>query len=103
MYFDRKSLIVYKKPRKMDEKAFSEFLNQAAQDILARYGMSKIVVGLSEWNELRIFEPDQLEQLGLVRKEDVFLMRRDVDLSQYTEEEIVSVLTAYVHGPDEEE
>lgn len=76
--FDRKSLIVYKKPRKMGVDAFSDFLDRAAQDILARYGMSKIVVGVSSWDELRIFDDEQLDELGLVRKEDVYLMKRDV-------------------------
>lgn len=92
--FKEGDLIVYKKPRDMDKEAFSKFLNEAAQDILARFGIDTIVVGVSHWNEVRLLTPDQLDDLGLVRREDVFLLRSDLEKMGHTGEDILALLQA---------
>ncbi|MGW8177674.1 MAG: hypothetical protein ACWGQW_02600 [bacterium] len=93
---NERSLIVYKKPRSMDEEAFTNFLNAAARDILARFGISRAIIGVSEWSELRLLSDEQLDDLELCRKKDVFLMKKDFDLSQYSEDDIRTILEAYV-------
>jgi hypothetical protein len=80
----------------MDEETFSEFLNAAARDILARFGVSRVVVGVSHWDELRLFTREQLREIGLVWKDDVFLLKDEVDLSQYDEDHIRAIIEAYV-------
>ena len=74
------SIIGYKKPRDMSEEDFSTFIDRAANDVLARFGISTIVVGVEDWNELRILDEETMERHGWVRTDRVYLMNRDVEL-----------------------
>ena len=90
--FTEHDLIVYKKPRNMTEDKFSKFLDAAAQDILARFGIDMIVVGVSTWDEIRLFTPEQLKELGLVKRDEVFLLKSDVTKMGVSGEEILAML-----------
>lgn len=92
IHFTGADLIVYKKPRDMSKDDFSKFLDEAAQDILARFGISTIVIGVSHWNEIRLLTKKQREELGLVKKDEVFLLKSDVAKMGYSGEDILAML-----------
>jgi len=105
--FNNRSIIGYKKPKDMPVQDFNDFIDQAAQDVLARYGISTIVVGVREWNELRILNEDIMKRNGWVKADRVFMYKDEVDLDQFTPDQLEQLMVDYVIPkeamPDEEE
>ena len=84
------SIIVYRRTRGMSDDDFSQFLNDAANDILARFGLRTIVVGVDKWSELRVINEEEMERLGWVRKDRVFMFKdeaRTLEIKTSDEEE----------------
>jgi hypothetical protein len=100
---DEKKLLVYRRPKGVSEDDFGVFLRRAAQDILTRLNISTVVVGVNNWNEIKLLDEVELEQIGFIHKDRVFLTKDQVDLTKYTEEEILEIVTAFLPRPDEEE
>ncbi len=98
-----KFIVAYLKPKSMSEENFGKFVDQAAHDILARFGANTIVVGLEKWSDLRILDEAELERIGYVHTSKVFLLKKDVDTSMYTPEEIESIMSTFVSVDNEEE
>lgn len=87
------SIIVYKKTKYQTDKEFETFLFAAANDVLARFGMSTIVVGVLTWDEILVLDEHEMALYGWIRKEQVFLRKDQVDLAQYTAEELEEIAT----------
>lgn len=102
MHIREGDIVVYRRPRGMSETKFSDFINQAANDILARFGISTVVVGLDNWADMRILDEAEMEKMGYIRKERIFLLKEDVDMGSYTEEELKQIMSEYVISEDEE-
>ena len=89
-------IVAFLKPKHAKQQDFDAFINQAANVIRARYNLNLMVIGLDDWSELRILDEKWLDQAGYVHKDKVFMLKEDVDLTQYTEEEIREVMETYV-------
>ena len=89
----KNSIVVYKRPKFMDDEQFTTFLYAASNDILARFGISTIVVGVESWDEIMVCDESEMEKYGWIRRERVFLLKEQVDLSQYTAEELEDIAT----------
>ncbi len=87
------SIIVYKQAKGQTDEEFETFLFAAANDVLARFDMSTIVVGVHSWDEILILDEDEMAGYGWIRKEEVFLRKDQVDLAQYTAEELEEIAT----------
>ena len=87
------SIVVYKRPKGMSDDDFTEFCYAAANDVLARFGMSTIVVGVDSWDEIMVCDETTMEKYGWIRRERAFLLKEHVDLSQYTPEELEEIAT----------
>lgn len=87
------SIIVYKKSKLQSDEEFTDFLYAAANDVLARFGMDTIVVGVESWDEIMVCDEHEMELYGWIRKEKVFLHKDQVDLTQYTPEELEEIAT----------
>lgn len=90
---EKNSIIVYKRPKGMDDEEFTAFLYAATNDVLARFGISTIVVGVESWDEIMVCDEDTMAKYGWIRKEQVFLHKDQVDLTQYTPEELEEIAT----------
>ena len=95
------SIIVHKRPKGMDDEEFETFLHAAANDVLARFGMSTIVVGVESWDEIIVCDEDTMEKYGWIRRERAFLLKEQVDLSQYTAEELEYIATMMTDNIEE--
>ena len=89
----KNSIIVYKKAKHQTDEEFETFLYAAANDVLARFGMDTIVVGVESWDEILVLDEDEMAGYGWIRKEQVFLRKDQVDLTQYTTEEMEEIAT----------
>jgi hypothetical protein len=85
----------------MDDEQFTTFLYAASNDILARFGMSTIVVGVESWDEIMVCDEDMMAKYGWIRKEKVFLHKDQVDLTQYTPEELEEIATMMTDNIEE--
>jgi hypothetical protein len=97
----KNSIVVYKRPKLMDDEQFTTFLYAASNDILARFGMSTIVVGVESWDEIMVCDEDMMAKYGWIRKEKVFLHKDQVDLTQYTPEELEEIATMMTDNIEE--
>jgi hypothetical protein len=97
----KNSIVVYKRPKLMDDEQFTAFLYAASNDILARFGMSTIVVGVESWDEIMVCDEDMMAKYGWIRKEKVFLHKDQVDLTQYTPEELEEIATMMTDNIEE--
>lgn len=101
--FNEKKLIVYRRPKGLTEQDFSVFLRRAAQDILSRFQISTVVIGVEKWSDIKILDPAEIRDIGFVHIDDVFLLKKDVDLDQYTEQELRDIMSLYVLAEDEKD
>lgn len=100
--FDEKRLIVCRRPKETSEEEFEAFLNHFAQDVLKRHQTKTIIVGVNHWNEIRVLDPDELRDIGFVHVDEVFLLKKDVDLSLYSEQQIAELATMFMPSDEEE-
>ena len=84
----KNSIVVYKKPKMMDDEQFTIFLKQAANDVLARFGISTIVVGVESWDEIMVLDEYDMAKYGWVKRDKVFLLKEDLDLTLFKPEEL---------------
>ena len=96
------TVLAFLQPKYMADKPFSEFINQAAQDVLARFGINTIVLGLKHWKELRVLPLADMNRNGWYHKDQVFMLKSEVDLSQNSAEEISAFVEKYVVMEEEE-
>ena len=96
------TVLAFLQPKYMTDKSFSEFINQAAQDVLSRFGISTIVLGLKHWKELRILPLEDMNKNGWYHKDQVFMLKSEFDLSQNSAEEISAFVEKYVTMEEEE-
>lgn len=99
--FTEKKLIVYRRPKGLTDQDFSVFLRRAAQDILSRLQINTVVIGVEKWGDIKILDPAEIRDIGFVHIDEVFLLKEDVDLDQYTEEELRDIMSLYVLALDE--
>ena len=97
-----RTVLAFLQPKYMNDKAFSEFINQAAHDILARFGISTIVLGLKYWKELRVLPEEDMNKNGWYHKDQVFLLKKDIDFSDHTAAEISAFVERHVLIEEEE-
>jgi len=96
------SIIAFLHPKYMSQTEFSDFLEAAVKDVIARFGMNTIVVGLEHWNEMRILEQDEMNYYDWYHKDQILMLKKDFDLSKHSPEEIEEFVTRYMTGDEEE-
>ena len=96
------SIIAFLHPKYMPEREFSDFLEAAVKNVIARFGMNAIVVGLEHWNEMRILEQDEMNYYDWYHKDQILMLKKDFDLSKHSPEEIEEFVTRYMTGDEEE-
>lgn len=97
-----KCIVACLRPKDISDDDWQAFLNQAAHDVLANLKVSTIVVGVASWNEIRVLDEKELESVGFIHKDRIFLLKDDVDLSAYSQEEIEAIMTQFVSQDEEE-
>lgn len=96
------TVLAFLQPKYMNDKAFGEFINQAASDVLSRFGISTIVLGLKAWKELRVLPIEDMNQQNWYHKDQIFMLKSDVDFSDYTAAEISAFVESHVLTEEEE-
>lgn len=100
----KRGIVAYRRPKELTQAEFAEFINQAVNDILARHNINTCVVGLDDWRELRVLNRTEMAKIGFYHQDDIFLLKKDVDLSVYTQEEIEEMMSPFISmDVDEEE
>jgi len=89
-----RALVAYRKPKNMPEEEFSRFINTAAHQILARFNVRTIVVGVENWGDLKVLDEEAMASVGYIHKDRIFLLKEDVDMSKYTEDELRDIMTS---------
>lgn len=97
-----RTVLAFLQPKYMGDKAFSEFINQIAQDVLARFGINTIVLGLKAWKELRVLPIEDMNKNGWFHKDQIFMLKSEFDLSQNSPEEISAFVEKHVLIEEEE-
>ena len=97
-----KCIIAFLRPKEPSDDEWSSFLNQAAHDALTRLRVNAVVVGLESWSQLRILDEAEMEKRGFIHRDRIFLLKEDVDMSKYTEEELAQIMSEFVAGDEEE-
>ena len=85
----RNSIILATKPKTQTEDEFSEALKRFADELLARIGMSTVVVGVAKLSDIIQLDEGQMEHYGWVRSDRVLAYIEDkfADLIKGEEEE----------------
>jgi hypothetical protein len=101
-----KCIVACLRPRGLTEDDWTAFIQQAAHQIHARLNVNTIVVGLEHWKDLRVLDEAELERIGFIHRDRIFMLKEEVDLSQYSKEDIEQLMHDYVveplHGTEEE-
>ncbi len=71
------SIIIITKPKAQPEDEFSESLKTFADEILARIGMSTVVVGVESLSDIVQLSEEQMEHYGWVRSSRVLAYIED--------------------------
>lgn len=102
-----RSVLAFLHPKYMTQEEFSQFIHDAAQDVLKRFGINTIVVGLEHWSEMRILDPEDMNKNGWFHKDQIFLLKSDIKLNQNNPEDLEKIALQYANenlpAPDEEE
>lgn len=98
----KNTVLAFLQPKYMTNKAFSEFINQAAQDMLSRFGIDTIVLGVRHWKELRVLPIEDMNRNGWYHKDQVFMLKSEMDMSRNSAEEILAFVEKHVIIEEEE-
>ena len=97
-----RTVLAFLQPKYMSDKGFNQFINQAASDMLARFGIDTIVLGLKHWKEMRVLQEEDMERNGWIHSDRVFLLKEDVNMADYSQEDLEKIMSTFI-ALDEEE
>ena len=77
-----------KRPKQQDQEDFTESLRQLADDVLARLGVSTVLIGVEQHGDIQYLDEEKMNWHGWMKKEKCFLEMEEADkfLADYTGE-----------------
>lgn len=93
------SVVVFLKPKRVSYEEFVTSLHAFAQDIMSQFDKNVVCLGLENWSEMQVLDKETMRKYGWVRLEDVFILKENVDLTQYSEEQLRQIVDQYVVAP----
>lgn len=98
-----KCIIAFLRPKAPSDEEWTAFLNQAAHDALVVLKVNAVVLGLDNWSQMRILDEDELEKRGFIHKDRIFLLKDQIDMTKYTQEELEAIMKEAFPEIEEEE